>query len=514
MPHHPAMEYLDTKTLLIYGLAAAVSIPWLRSGGESTIPAVAGSKGVISSYLAGLRFPFHAADVVQQGYCQYRNGVFRVATLFRWEYLVSGSQRIAEVASAPEHVISFHEGIIDALQSDYTMGPGITRAPYHVEAIRGSLTRNLGRCFPEVRDEIVHAFEDILSLEGNKWKEFHVRPNITQVVARTSNRLFVGLPLCRVPEYLDLNLKYTVTIFMGSQIIALIPDFLKPLLGPLLSTRKSSLRHALKFLGPIIDERLANERDYGRDWPGKPNDLISWLIDLAEGEERKTEALALRILTTNTAVIHTSSMGLTSALYDLTTYPEHILPLREEVERVIAAEGWTKSALGHMHKIDSFLRESQRLGGVGALGMPRRVVATEGFTFSDGTTIPYGSFLSVPATAIHYDPENYDNATTFDGFRFSRLREQSMGLEDPSDCHRVFNRHMVSTGHDHVVFGHGHHACPGRFFAAMELKAMLAHILITYDVKAETKGIRPLDQWFGVVRFPNSGGKIMIRRRV
>lgn len=49
-------------------------------------------------------------------------------------------------------------------------------------------------------------------------------------------------------------------------------------------------------------------------------------------------------------------------LFDLTTYPEHILPMREEAERVVAEQGWSKASLANMHKIDSFIRESQRLG--------------------------------------------------------------------------------------------------------------------------------------------------------
>jgi hypothetical protein len=53
----------------------------------------------------------------------------------------------------------------------------------------------------------------------------------------------------------------------------------------------------------------------------------------------------------------------------------------------------------------------------------------------------------------------------------------------------------------------------GRFFAATELKTMLAHILINYDVKAETEGVRPPDEWLGVSTFPNRQGKIFIRKR-
>jgi hypothetical protein len=51
----------------------------------------------------------------------------------------------------------------------------------------------------------------------------------------------------------------------------------------------------------------------------------------------------------------------TYALFDLTEYPEYIIALREEAEQVVKELGWTKAALNRMHKIDSFLRESQRM---------------------------------------------------------------------------------------------------------------------------------------------------------
>ncbi|KAJ7439781.1 cytochrome P450 [Mycena latifolia] len=518
------MQSLDTTTILIYGLAALVCISWLRPREKSPIPAVVGSKGGIASYIPALRFLLHAPDVVHQGYYQYRDGVFRVRRLFRWDYVANGAQRIAEIAAAPESILSFYGGIVDLLQSDYTMGPEIARNPYSTEAVRRNLTRNLGRCFPDVRDEIVHAFDDVLALDGTEWKRLHVLPNIMQIVARTSNRIFVGLPLCREQGYLDLNISYTITIFTRGQLISFLPEFLKPILGPLIATRRSSVRQVLKFIGPLIEARLESEREHGRDGPDKPasiaandytqNDLISWLLQLAEGEERTVPALALRVLAVNMAAIHTSSMALSAVLFDLAAYPEHILPMREEAERVVAEEGWSKAALSNMHKIDSFIRESQRLTGPGAIAMGRKVVAKEGFTFSDGTRIPYGAILTIAGDATHYDPDNYENPMTFDGFRFSRLREQRAGVDISGEGTSFFNRHMVSTAQDHIVFGHGHHACPGRFFAATELKAMLAHVLINYDVKAETEGVRPPDLCIGVAKVPAPQGKIMIRKRV
>jgi len=52
-------------------------------------------------------------------------------------------------------------------------------------------------------------------------------------------------------------------------------------------------------------------------------------------------------------------------LYRLLAHPEHIEPLRQEVDAVIREEGWTKAGIDKMHKIDSFLREAQRIDGLG-----------------------------------------------------------------------------------------------------------------------------------------------------
>lgn len=116
--------------------------------------------------------------------------------------------------------------------------------------------------------------------------------------------------------------------------------------------------------------------------------------------------------------------------------------------------------------------------------MGRKVIAPDGFTFSDGTKVPHGAFLSVPGDVMHFDEGEwpslaqfrfaadvhealYDKANVFDGFRFSRMREtrathDSDDLTGESEGTGIFNRHMVSTAPDHVVFGHGRHACPGR----------------------------------------------------
>jgi len=57
--------------------------------------------------------------------------------------------------------------------------------------------------------------------------------------------------------------------------------------------------------------------------------------------------------------------AITKVIYHLLSHPEYLEPLRHDVETAIAEEGWTKAGIDKMHKIDSFLRESQRVDGSG-----------------------------------------------------------------------------------------------------------------------------------------------------
>ena len=55
---------------------------------------------------------------------------------------------------------------------------------------------------------------------------------------------------------------------------------------------------------------------------------------------------------------------MTHVLYDLAARPEYLQPLREEIEAVIATDGWTKAGMGKMWKLDSLLRETLRYYGL------------------------------------------------------------------------------------------------------------------------------------------------------
>ncbi|KAF9225200.1 cytochrome P450 [Gyrodon lividus] len=465
------------------------------------IPTV-GSSTWLGSWWAGIRFMTNAAEVIQEGYKKHKASPFKIARLYRWAVVVSGRELLEAVCKSPEDELSFVEATNDTLKVKYMMGQQIDANPYHVRIIRSQLTRNLGILSPDIRDEIVTAFEEILDLRGNEWKSVPALQTIQNVVCRTSNRIFVGLPLCRNPDWVDLNIKFTLDVVKGAMVIALFPNFLAPLVARFMTSVPGSKTRGMKHLGPIIEERWKHMDEYGKAWADKPVYFLSWLIDEAEGSQRSVQDLTLRVLAVNFAAIHTSSNGFTQALYHLAANPQYMQPLREEVESIVEQEGWSKGALAKMRKVDSFLKESQRMEGVASLSMTRK--AMKDFTFSDGTVVPKGATVSVAAQPTHLDNEIYENADMFDPFRFANMHD-----DDGEGTKHQF----VSTNLEYLAFGHGRHSCPGRFFAASELKSMLAHVVVSYDIKLEDNATRPQSLYVGSSIRAHPTAKVMFRRR-
>ncbi|KIL61610.1 hypothetical protein M378DRAFT_166728 [Amanita muscaria Koide BX008] len=376
---------------------------------------------------------------------------------------------------------------------------------YHVEVVKLPLTRNIGSKFADVQDEIETAFNDHIKFQGNEWATVVAFSTMKDIVCRTSNRMFVGLPLCRNPDYIQLNKQFTTNLVKTVRILDLFPSFLRPIVIRLLPDLSRDIEHGYKHLEPIFKDRLKQEARRGKDWPERPNDAISWLIEYSnsgQSEAERIRNMVIRMLQINFAALPSTAMSFTHVLYDLATRPEYVQPMRDEVEAVIREEGWSKTAIGKLKKLDSFVKESLRSLGFLLFSMRRKVMRD--FTFSNGMTIPAGNTIAVPLAA-HSDSEYYTDADSFDGFRFEKMRNGE-GME---------NKHqIVSLDLNYIVFGHGRHACPGRFFAANELKAMLAHILLNYDVQMANGGGRPANWVVGTSTIPNPTAKVMFRKRV
>ena len=348
----------------------------------------------------------------------------------------------------------------------------------------------------------------------------------------------------RNDDYLTNAANFAIDVPLSGSLIRLFPDFVKPVVAPFITIRnRLHLRRCVKHLAPVITQRQ-DDMERKRNDPtfkfDEPNDFITWAIHMAQNasdpHERTAEMIAHRIVVVNFAAIHTSTMTITNVLFDLVASPPgrgYLEGIREEVERVLEEDNgnWTKAGLAKLVRTDSAIRESMRRSGFISKAVTRLVVAKDGVTMQNGLHLPHGSILGTSAYSVQMDPAIYEHAEDYDAFRFSRPREAfanrqvssdedaqaqksptgEAAREDLSELLKHKNLSMVTTGDTFLSFGHGRHACPGRFFAANELKLLLAYMALNYDIKPIA--VRPPQKWMGDTVLPPMKATISIKRR-
>ena len=92
-------------------------------------------------------------------------------------------------------------------------------------------------------------------------------------------------------------------------------------------------------------------------------------------------------------------------------------------------------------------------------------LALRPFTFSNGVTVPAGTIIATPTSAVQTDGEIYPNPEQFDGFRFAKLRER--------DGDTVTRHLATSTSAGHLSFGLGRHAWCFFFFCLNQSQSLM-----------------------------------------
>ena len=339
------------------------------------------------------------------------------------------------IISQPETVLSAQEMHRDQLQSDWVfLNQRIVQNPIHEHVIRQNMVRNLNDFTEPVMDELRQCFEDYWG-DSTEWHEVTIWDSMLKFFSRTSNRMFVGLPMCRNETFLDACRGYASNIIISGIFLKIMPEFLKPVLGyAAVAPQYYHYRKAAKFLVPMIEQRLQKMRENPEKDAAAilPNDFVTWQIlesqKSADPRERTTELIAKRTMTTNFAAIHTTTLTSTNLLIDMLSTDPKERVLEALIDEVNAIEterkgDWSKSSLAAMTRMDSALRESMRVSGFVVWGVARKVVHPKGVTLPDGTHLPHWANVAVPAWGIHHDDEIYKQPFEYDAFRFSRQRE-------------------------------------------------------------------------------------------
>ena len=384
---------------------------------------------------------------------------------------------------------------------------------------------------PGMFEEIADSFDETWGVDTQKWRDIGVFDNLMVMIPRAVNRMLVGLPLCRNQDYLTNMAKFAMDVIAVSTVfLRFTPQFLKPIVGRIVTIPNHyHYSKTAKYTLPLIKERLANfkrrQEDPNFEWE-EPNDYISWQIALASSENRQDELtpdmISRRLMPLNFAAIHTTTLTITNCLFDIISCDPslgYLEGIREEATRILAEDGgqWTKAGLARFHRADSAIRESMRVSNFMTRGIMRKVMPDEGIeNKAEGWRAPKGTFVGLDVHNIQHDPEIYPDPETYDAFRFSRPKEEgdhtaNGDVKDGAEMLKLKNTGLITTSDTFFPFGHGRHACPGRFFVSLELKMLLAYMVMNYEI--EPLATRPPNKWFGQNNLPPMKATIRVRRR-
>jgi cytochrome P450 len=371
----------------------------------------------------------------------------------------------------PDNILSQHEANKQFLRAEYTMlHPSIIGEARMANFINRYLTRNLDIFAKDIVDEIEQALEDTWGSESSKWHEISLYNVMLVIIGRIVNRVFVGLPLCRNPTYIQGSTKFAQMAPVTGGLISLLPNCLRPTLAPFITAYDTfQYWRMFRMVEPIVRERLrivGSGINFKEQASSQPNDFIQWACVEAftqdDQVERTPEMIAKRLAVLSFAAIQSSTLTITNVLLDIAASSDSIWiqsALRLEALKTVEKykdNAWTRSSLTSMTMTDSVLRESLRLWSFVSHGVIKAVVTPNGLTLPSGEHLPYGAKCGIASYGPHHDSNAYDNPYIFRAFRF--CPDDKEGPSIP--------RSFVTTSEYFMGFSHGRHAWYVQYFTA------------------------------------------------
>ncbi|KAI5923975.1 cytochrome P450 [Camillea tinctor] len=501
MPHPDAVQtlpYIVTAILVVIGVMTFGS-----SKSNSNIPMLNPVKSFSLTYTDAKKiFTSSSRKLLEQGKALYSGKAYRMITDLG-EVTILPSSVADEIRNEPKMdftkatYIDLH-GKIPGFQG---LALDIIDSAALVHVARKQLTKSLAKVTETLSEEATIAFSTNLG-DSTEWKKIHAKPAVLDIISRISSRVFLGDELCRNEEWLRITKSYTVTVFTAAAKLRLFPAVIQAVVHwfvPECQQLRALHARAREIITPVIEKRKQIKKEAvakGESIP-KFNDAIEWFEEEAKKPNYDPANFQLCL---SVVAIHTSSDLMQQVILDLAENPQFIEPIREEIVKVLRAEGWKKTALYNMKLLDSAIKESQRRKPIGLTSMRRFV--TDDITLSNGVSLKYGDRVVVDSTNM-WDSKKYENPLAYNPYRFLEMRSkpetENMAL-------------LVATSAGHLGFGHGEHSCPGRFFAANEIKIALCHMLIKYEWKL-APGSSTEPNVNGLDLSANLEAELLVRRR-
>lgn len=178
--------------------------------------------------------------------------------------VTSNEQLIKELGNVDEKLLSMQAAADERNSISHILSDTIHGNPFHVEAINKYLVRELHKILPDIEEEIRFNLKqlDVRVGDGSEWVEFDEFHNfLSRCISSVTNRVLVGLPLCRDPEFLNCLVQLSTQISRAGLICDLGPQFLRTPISNFLVQRSDAFGRFIAKLGPVFEQRRRNMVD-------------------------------------------------------------------------------------------------------------------------------------------------------------------------------------------------------------------------------------------------------------
>ena len=184
----------------------------------------------------------------------------------------------------PSTILAAHAPLRETVGTPYLVPTMDMRHDmYIIDVVRKDVTRNLGRLQPDIFCDLKGSIDNLLGFDQENWREIPLYDTIQEVLFKSSNRVFVGEPLCNNKVFLRSSATFANLVGVGAVIVGeLLPLVLKPVFGYALAIPIWIAQMlAFRYLVPEIRRRMINIRRKRSDpkfhWV-EPKDMLMWIV--------------------------------------------------------------------------------------------------------------------------------------------------------------------------------------------------------------------------------------------
>ncbi|KAL4923644.1 cytochrome P450 [Aspergillus undulatus] len=513
--------------LLWYRVCVRLSVDKSRKESWQNIVLVEPSIYILK-FVRGLEYLWNGPEILRQVHSLVKDKdmPYAIPTPETYQVHFSSAAHIKQLIQAPDTHLSLHALAKDTFQPRYTMN-GLAvddcmsaNGTIHQRALQASLRSHLRALSQPLSECIARTLTKELAIKSGDgelladgWRALQIFPLAKRLIVSANALVFFGEEVSSDPTFLKAALEYPEHMMETAEALRLIPSWLAPLVAPFLMRGHRAVKILLDYLTPVVEGRLLNLEQHLE----RKVDCIQFFVNAVVAKKQRDKWPAQRIVQVLLGIwfasVHQPAMCLFYALDDLCLHPQYIQALRDEVsvsQTMTMANNEPGIDINTCPLLDAFLKESARLNPTDSISVRRKVL--QPYTLSDGTRLAKDDVACISLQPILQSPENYTDPLTFNPYRFMKSTStKSASSTSITSSSSKFTDADVTF----PIWGLGKHACPGRHYASLLLKLVLAHILHRYEIKmADGKAeMKKRSFYWRSAIVPRSGAILYFRER-